>query len=50
MLRQPHDEGALDAEGAVLAFDDVSMRYGRAPETLKDLNFSLAPGSFHSIT
>ncbi len=26
------------------------MRYGRAPETLKDLTFSLAPGSFHFIT
>ncbi len=26
------------------------MRYGRAPETLKDLTFSLAPGSFHFVT
>ncbi|MET0293443.1 MAG: ATP-binding cassette domain-containing protein [Phenylobacterium sp.] len=26
------------------------MRYGRAPETLKDLTFSLPPGSFHFLT
>lgn len=26
------------------------MRYGRGPETLKDLSFTLGPGSFHFIT
>ena len=26
------------------------MRYGRGPEVLRDLDFSLAPGSFHFIT
>ncbi len=26
------------------------MRYGRAPETLKDLNFALPHGSFHFVT
>jgi len=26
------------------------MRYGRAPEVLRDLSFSLAPGSFHFLT
>lgn len=50
MSRQPHDEQALGADDAILAFDDVSMRYGRAPETLKDLTFSLEPGSFHFLT
>ncbi|HQT54305.1 MAG: cell division ATP-binding protein FtsE [Phenylobacterium sp.] len=50
MSRQPHDEQALDADDAILAFDDVSMRYGRGPETLKDLTFSLEPGSFHFLT
>jgi cell division transport system ATP-binding protein len=50
MSRNPHAAGALDADPAVVAFDDVSMRYGRAPETLKDLTFSLAPGSFHFVT
>jgi cell division transport system ATP-binding protein len=50
MSRNPHAAGAFDADPAVVAFDDVSMRYGRAPETLKDLTFSLAPGSFHFVT
>ncbi len=26
------------------------MRYGRAPEVLKDVNLTLAPGSFHFLT
>ena len=26
------------------------MRYGRGPDVLSDLNFSLAPGSFHFVT
>jgi cell division transport system ATP-binding protein len=26
------------------------MRYGRAPETLSDISFSLQPGSFHFLT
>lgn len=34
----------------VLRFDDVSLRYGRNPETLKDLSFALQPGSFHFVT
>lgn len=50
MSRNPHTVGALDAEEAVVRFDDVSMRYGRGPETLKDLSFALAPGSFHFVT
>jgi cell division transport system ATP-binding protein len=50
MSRNPNAIGAHDADHAVVRFDDVSMRYGRAPETLKDLTFSLAPGSFHFVT
>lgn len=50
MSRNAHATGAHDADTAVVRFDDVSMRYGRAPETLKDLSFSLAPGSFHFVT
>ena len=34
----------------VVRFDNVAMRYGTAPETLSDITFSLAPGSFHFIT
>ena len=48
MSRNPHAAGVVLTDA--LRFDDVSMRYGRAPETLKDLTFSLAPGSFHFLT
>lgn len=48
MSRNPQAAGAADAD--VLSFDDVSMRYGRAPETLKDITFSLPQGSFHFLT
>lgn len=50
MSRKPTSSGGLDAESAVVRFDDVSMRYGRAPETLKNLNFALPHGSFHFVT
>jgi cell division transport system ATP-binding protein len=36
--------------GEIVRFDDVSMRYGRGPEILSNLSFSLAPGSFHFVT
>ena len=45
--------GASDSQAEtddVIRFDDVSMRYGRNPETLKDLTFALPAGSFHFIT
>ena len=35
---------------AVVRFEGVGMRYGRAPEVLKDVNLILAPGSFHFLT
>jgi cell division transport system ATP-binding protein len=44
----PDSEGSDDAP--ILQFTDVGMRYGRAPETLSDISFSLAPGSFHFLT
>lgn len=45
------NQPAAEAAAApVLRFDDVSMRYGRAPETLRDLTFELEPGSFHFLT
>jgi len=51
MSRNPNAAAAIDpAADEVVRFDDVSMRYGRGPEVLSDLNFSLAPGSFHFIT
>jgi cell division transport system ATP-binding protein len=39
-----------DSGDEVIRFDDVSMRYGRNPETLRDLSFALPAGSFHFIT
>jgi cell division transport system ATP-binding protein len=36
--------------GPVVRFDTVGMRYGRAPEVLKDLTFQLRAGSFHFLT
>jgi cell division transport system ATP-binding protein len=49
--RRPGEGGASAASGApVVRFEGVGMRYGRAPEVLKDINFSLAPGSFHFLT
>lgn len=39
-----------DEPDEVVRFDDVSMRYGRGPEVLRDLSFGLAPGSFHFLT
>jgi cell division transport system ATP-binding protein len=50
MSRNPNLETALPADEAVVRFDDVSMRYGRGQEILKDLSFALAPGSFHFVT
>jgi cell division transport system ATP-binding protein len=52
--RQTHSssDAAPDAMEAppVLRFAGVSMRYGRAAETLRDVSFSLQPGSFHFLT
>jgi len=42
--------GMADESDEVVRFDDVSMRYGRGPEVLRDLSFGLAPGSFHFLT
>ena len=34
----------------MLRFGNVGMRYGVCPEVLRDINFALAPGSFHFLT
>ncbi len=34
----------------MLEFQGVGMRYGRAPETLRDIDLTLAQGSFHFLT
>lgn len=34
----------------MIEFNDVGLRYGDGPEILKDVSFSIAPGSFHFLT
>ena len=34
----------------MVRFQNVGMRYGLGPEILHDINFQLAPGSFHFLT
>jgi cell division transport system ATP-binding protein len=41
---------ALSDEQPIVRFEDVGLRYGRAPEVLKGLTFDLEPGSFHFLT
>ena len=38
------------AAAPVVHFEAVGMRYGRAPEVLRDIHLNLAPGSFHFLT
>ena len=42
--------GPQALDGPVVRFDGVGLRYGRAPEVLKDISFALQPGSFHFLT
>jgi cell division transport system ATP-binding protein len=49
MSRNP-DAAWANEPDEVVRFDDVSMRYGRGPEVLRDVSFALAPGSFHFLT
>jgi len=44
------DDWSDGAIPPILRFIGVGMRYGRGPETLSDISFSLAPGSFHFLT
>ncbi|MEQ8267074.1 MAG: cell division ATP-binding protein FtsE [Parvibaculum sp.] len=34
----------------MIRFENVGMRYGMGPEVLRDVNFHLAPASFHFLT
>ncbi|MCM2344656.1 MAG: cell division ATP-binding protein FtsE [Alphaproteobacteria bacterium] len=34
----------------MIRFEHVGLRYGIGPEVLSDINFTLAPGSFHFLT
>jgi cell division transport system ATP-binding protein len=46
------DPGAAAPQDAepVVRFENVGMRYGRAPEVLRDISFELPRGSFHFLT
>jgi cell division transport system ATP-binding protein len=48
-VRRDISDDPADAD-PVVRFEGVALRYGRSPEVLKDLTFSLAPGSFHFLT
>ena len=34
----------------MIRFEHVGLRYGIGPEVISDINFTLAPGSFHFLT
>ncbi len=36
--------------GDIISFDNVGLRYGTEPEILRDLSFTLHPGSFYFLT
>jgi len=40
----------VSANGAVVRFDNVGLRYGTGAETLSDLSFSLRAGGFYFLT
>ncbi len=42
--------GPQTLDGPIVRFDGVGLRYGRAPEVLRDLSFELDAGSFHFLT
>jgi cell division transport system ATP-binding protein len=42
--------GPQALDGPIVRFDGVGLRYGRAPEVLRDLSFELDTGSFHFLT
>ena len=57
MSRNPrHPSSTSDAEDAIaqsepaLRFAGVGLRYGRGDEILRDVSFTLRPGSFHFLT
>ena len=50
MSMNPSAAAAARTADDIVRFDDVSMRYGRGPEILSDLSFTLPRGSFHFVT
>lgn len=46
----PGAEGCRDCGGTVIRFENVGLRYGTEAEVLRDISFTLLPGSFHFLT
>ena len=44
------ETAAPPTSSPIVRFEGVGLRYGRAPEVLRDLTFELQPGSFHFLT
>jgi cell division transport system ATP-binding protein len=42
--------GARDSKLDMVRFENVGMRYGAGPEVLRDMSFTLEPGSFTFVT
>jgi len=40
----------MDQKEPVVRFENVGMRYGMGPEILRDITFTLPPGTFHFLT
>ncbi|MCP9221560.1 cell division ATP-binding protein FtsE [Erythrobacter sp. LQ02-29] len=43
-------QDSTGSERAVVAFDNVGLRYGTDPEVLSDISFALWPGNFYFLT
>ena len=53
MSSQVYDFANLNSDRTgipVVSFEGVSIRYGQAPEVLRDVDLRLTPGSFHFLT
>ncbi len=45
------DGGDVSTDGGgVVCFENVGLRYGLGPEVLRDVSYTLEPGSFHFLT
>lgn len=49
-LIRGHEQTIFGSHALLIEFSDVGLRYGNGPEILRDLTFSVEPGSFHFLT
>jgi len=50
MMRTSPDSPYEREPAVLIEFSNVGLRYGNGPEILRDLSFSVEPGSFHFLT